>query len=192
MLMIFISIITLPFLLFKKLEKDVFYAMKDFAILVGICSAIMLIGANFVSSNLIINSLKFAVALGVFIIAITWAFKLSAKSIKTSRTSALALVVLISLSTAMLWIGSEIIEHNPDFFKNSLLFVLGLGLFLGGMGVIMWLLGKFIDKIAIGMLAIVGIIAITALATTLVLFINEFDKHTSWENIISGDYMFST
>ena len=185
-LTLFITAVSLPFLIFKKTQKDVFYAMKDFSILVAVSAAIMLIGAAFVTSSLIGKAIVFAIALGSFIIALTWAFKYSAKEIQSSIGSALGLTILVGLSTALLWLGANLVENNPSFLGNALLYVLGLGLFLGIMGGVLYLLGKFIKYIGIGMLAVAGIMTITALGTLLVLYIDAFNDKVSWLDALNG------
>jgi len=185
-LMLFVTLTMLPFLIFKKISSTVFVGARDFAILMGISTAVMLVGSLFVKDfERVKNSILFGLALGGFILIITFAFKFAAKEIKSSIGTALGFIVLVTLSTLLLYIGAEIMSEK-DTVENALIFVGVMALFIGGMGLILGLMGHFWKEIGLGLLCAVGIMAIMVVGGMLVLYINQINKEVSWGDVLEG------
>ena len=175
------------FWLSSKWIKNAIKTVKSFIILVGLSALIMLIGAYFMSTDLMYKSFEFAAALALFIALVSAAYLITNKFVKKSLLSAIEFGILIAISSAILIFVSWTVQADSNLFTNALWFGLSLFTFVVIMGGICRVLGKLWDKILIGGLVLIGILALVVLSSFVLNVIYTIVKQPKFfDTIIDG------
>ena len=138
---------------------------KEFAIIIGISAAALIIGGLFMLiPGMPLAVLGFAVILSVFMFITLFAFSFAAKKIKTAKQTAIGFSVVMLLTSAAILIGGALFLLYPGLDVMCLEFARIAALFILIFGVTIWALGK-IDKksLLVGELALAGITVIIGL-----------------------------
>lgn len=181
-LAIFITLVSLPFLIFDHIKGDVFKNAKDFSLLVTVSAGIMIIGAMFAKDfEFIKNALIFGVSLAGFIWLISLPFIwLSKKNMGMIMGTALSMSLLTIVCGGLLLTAGYLISKHPNILFGAITFAFGLALFIGIMGGIIYLLGQVATKATVYILAglafIGGIMLLTFASVALIEYIH--DKQT--------------
>lgn len=147
---------------------------KEFAKLVAYSGGIMMIGALFMMiPGLFVNSILFAVSLGIFIAAIGGAFGLATKWLKDAIDTAQQFVILVTIISAVLMIGGALMMI-PGMLEGVLYFAAITAAFLVAMvGVLSLLTLIKKDKLAQAMAAL-KVIVITLAAMAIIYGITAY------------------
>ena len=145
----------------KKAEQNA----KEFAIIIGISAAALIIGGLFMLiPGMPLAVLEFAAILSVFMFITLSAFSFAANKIKTAKQTAIGFSVVMLLTSAAILIGGALFLLYPGLDVMCLEFAGIAALFILIFGVTIWALGK-IDKksLLVGELALAGITVIIGL-----------------------------
>ena len=105
---------------------------KEFAILIGTCAAVMLLGGLIVTmyTPLLLGSLVFTGLLSLFILTTIGALNLATQGMNEAAKNAKEFAILIGVCAATMFIGGLIILNYPKIILGSLGFSLLLGAFI--------------------------------------------------------------
>ena len=184
----FIGGILLIYSIASKGFKHAFKGAKEMAILIAASALILILGTLAVQKWIDIPSLiVFTLCLAGFIFAITYAYSFFGKQIKKAIVPAILLAILTAISGFVLIMGGKYFLDNPGLATAVLEFAGILVAYIAVMGGVCFLLGKFMAKIAMGLVAMALLLAVTALATSV---IDSIAKVASQEgfllNILKG------
>ena len=180
----FITIVMIPFRLYSRIFKNAIVGAGQIALLILTCTAVMMIGALFVTSGLVGEAIEFAVLLAGFIFAVMLPFVLEGKNIKQTTKAAKAIMLLILTTTAVLMLGA--LFMNSEYAKYALEFAaLAVG-FIGILTIMIYALSKN-KHLVKGIFAMVAIVAIVALmGAALMLFSSAMQTldslNSPWES----------
>lgn len=181
-LMVFVTMMLLPLLLFSKIGGRRFKgSMRDFAILVITCTFVLMIGAFFMMTNLWKEALKFGLVLTAFMVMIMLPLfifsKIGGRRMKNTMRGFIWLIVTCTL---VLIIGALFMQI-PEFVDGAMKFALLLVGFILAIIVPIGLLGPKLNRAVRAMRWIVAIIITGTLCLMLgALFIEEY----GWENVL--------
>ena len=184
----FIGAILWIYSLASKNFKSAFKGASEMAILLGASALILILGSIAVKKWIDIPSLiVFAITLAGFIFAITYAYQLFGKEIKKSIISAIALALLTAISGLVLIMGGKYLLDNPGLDSAIMTFGILLIVYVGLMGSVCYLLGKFWKNILAGIGVMVLLLIVTALSTFVIDMISTVaSKEEFLKNIIKG------
>ena len=184
----FIGAILWIYSLASKNFKSAFKGASEMAILIGASALILILGSIAVKKWIDIPSLiVFAITLAGFIFAITYAYQLFGKEIKKSIISAIALALLTAISGLVLIMGGKYLLDNPGLDSAIMTFGILLIVYVGLMGSVCYLLGKFWKNILAGIGVMVLLLIVTALSTFVIdMIATVASKEEFLKNIIKG------
>ena len=184
----FIAAILFTYSFASKNFKSAFKGASEMAILIGASALILILGSIAVTEWIDIPSLiVFTIALAGFIFAITYAYQLFGKEIKKSIISAIALALLTAISGLVLIMGGKYLLDNPGLDSAIMTFGILLIVYVGLMGSVCYLLGKFWKNILAGIGVMVLLLIVTALSTFVIDMISTVaSKEEFLKNIIKG------
>ena len=168
--------------------KSAFKGAKEMAILIAASALILILGTIAVQKWIDIPSLiVFTLCLAGFIFAITYAYSFFGKQIKKAIVPAILLAILTAISGYVLIMGGKYFLDNPGLATAALEFAGILVAYIAVMGGVCFLLGKFMAKITIGLVAMTLLLAVTALATLVIDSIAKVASHEGFLlNILKG------
>ena len=137
---------------------------KEFAILIGISAAALLIGGLFMLiPGMPLAVLEFAGIFVLFLGITLFAYALASKHIKEAKKTAIGFGVVVLLTSIALLLGGGVFLSYPGLDIECLKFAGISALFIAIFGVAIWLLGKLKKKDLIqGELALAGIAVLIA------------------------------
>ena len=184
----FIGAILWIYSLASKNFKSAFKGASEMAILIGASALILILGSIAVTEWIDIPSLiVFTIALAGFIFAITFAYSVFGKEIKKSIISAIALALLTAISGLVLIMGGKYLLDNPGLDSAIMTFGILLIVYVGLMGSVCYLLGKFWKNILAGIGVMVLLLIVTALSTFVIdMIATVASKEEFLKNIIKG------
>ena len=184
----FIGAILWIYSLASKNFKSAFKGASEMIILIGVSALILILGSMAVTEWIDIPSLiVFTIALAGFIFAITYAYSIFGKEIKKSIISAIALALLTAISGLVLIMGGKYLLDNPGLTEAVITFAITLIVYVGLMGSVCYLLGKFWKKILAGIGVMVLLLIVTALSTFVIdMIATVASKEEFLKNIIKG------
>ena len=184
----FIGAILWIYSLASKNFESAFKGASEMAILIGASALILILGSIAVKKWIDIPSLiVFTIALAGFIFAITWAYNFFGKEIKKSIISAIALALLTAISGLVLIMGGKYLLDNPGLDSAIMTFGILLIVYVGLMGSVCYLLGKFWKNILAGIGVMALLLIVTALSTFVINMIATVaSKEEFLKNIIKG------
>ena len=184
----FIAAILFTYSFASKNFESAFKGASEMAILIGASALILILGSIAVKKWIDIPSLiVFAITLAGFIFAITYAYQLFGKEIKKSIISAIALALLTAISGLVLIMGGKYLLDNPGLDSAIMTFGILLIVYVGLMGSVCYLLGKFWKNILAGIGVMVLLLIVTALSTFVIdMIATVASKEEFLKNIIKG------
>ena len=169
----------------KRINENIDVA-KEFAILVGISAATMLIGGYLMSENpdLWLGTAIFAATLGGFIVAVTLSYSMFAKHAKKMMGAAIALTALIVVSSVCILTAGMMILDNPGLDDAIVTFAITTGGLVGAFAIMVGLLGsmKATDLVF-------GVVAVAIITAIIDNFVDTFAKINEIANIMDEDKM---
>ena len=184
----FIAAILFTYSLASKNFKSAFKGASEMIILIGVSALILILGSIAVTEWIDIPSLiVFTIALAGFIFAITFAYSVFGKEIKKSIMSAIALALLTAISGLVLIMGGKYLLDNPGLDSAIMTFGILLIVYVGLMGTVCYLLGKFWKNILAGIGVMLSLLIVTALSTFVIdMIATVASKEEFLKNIIKG------
>ena len=184
----FIAAILFTYSLASKNFKSAFKGASEMIILIGVSALILILGSIAVTEWIDIPSLiVFTIALAGFIFAITFAYSVFGKEIKKSIMSAIALALLTAISGLVLIMGGKYLLDNPELTEAVITFAITLIVYVGLMGSVCYLLGKFWKNILAGIGVMLSLLIVTALSTFVIdMIATVASKEEFLKNIIKG------
>ena len=169
----------------KRIKKNIKVA-KEFAILVGISAATMLIGGYLMSENpdLWLGTAIFAATLGGFIVAVTLSYSVFAKHAKKMMGAAIALTALIAVSAVCLLTAGMMILDNPGLDDAIVTFAITTGGLVFAFTIMVGLLGSMKAKDLV-----FGVVAVAIITAIIDNFVDTFAKVNEIANIMDEDKM---
>lgn len=165
-LIIFVTAITWAYSWASKGMEDTMGAAINLAVIIGISTLALTIGALFVlNPKLLLGAAVFAIILGAFIVAIVKVMAWADDKIKTSIESMIGLSILVAIAAGTLLIGALMFKLVPNLFMNTIVFILALTIFVGAMAGICWLLKVIKEHIEDGIEVFFGLTILMGLAT---------------------------
>ena len=165
----FISAILFTYAFASKKFKSAFKGAAEMIALIGASALILILGSIAVKEWVDIPSLiVFTIALAGFIFAVTFTYKLFGKQIEKSIIPAIALSLLTAISGLVLIMGGKYLLDNPGLTEAIINFGILLIAYVGIMGGVCYLLGKFMPKIMKGIGAMALLLIITAFSTLVI------------------------
>ena len=120
---------------------------KEFAIIIGVCAATMLIGGLFMLiPGMPLAVLEFAGIFVLFLGITLFAYALASKHIKNAKEAAIGFGVVVLLTSIALLLGGGMFIAFPGLDIECLKFAGISALFIAIFGVAIWLLGKIKKK----------------------------------------------
>ena len=184
----FIAIILFTYSSASKNFTSAFKGASEMIILIGVSALILILGSTAVTEWIDIPSLiVFTIALAGFIFAITYAYNFFGKEIKKSIMSAIALALLTAISGLVLIMGGKYLLDNPGLTEAVITFAITLIVYVGLMGSVCYLLGKFWKNILAGIGVMLSLLIVTALSTFVIdMIATVASKEEFLKNIIKG------
>ena len=184
----FIAAILFTYSSASKNFKSAFKGASEMIILIGVSALILILGSMAVTEWIDIPSLiVFTIALAGFIFAITYAYSIFGKEIKNSIISAIALALLTAISGLVLIMGGKYLLDNPGLTEAVITFAITLIVYVGLMGTVCYLLGKFWKNILAGIGVMLSLLIVTALSTFVIdMIATVASKEEFLKNIIKG------
>ena len=169
----------------KRINENIDVA-KEFAILVGISAATMLIGGYLMSENpdLWIGTAIFAGTLSVFIAVVTLSYSVFAKHAKKMMGAAIALTALIAVSAVCLLTAGMMILDNPGLDDAIVTFAITTGGLVFAFTIMVGLLGNMKAKDLV-----FGVVAVAIITAIIDNFVDTFAKINEIANIMDEDKM---
>ena len=169
----------------KRINENIDVA-KDFAILVGISAATLLIGGYIMSENpdLWIGTAIFAGTLSVFIAVVTLSYSMFAKHAKKMMGAAIALTALIAVSAVCLLTAGMMILDNPGLDDAIVTFAITTGGLVFAFTIMVGLLGSMKAKDLV-----FGVVAVAIITAIIDNFVDTFAKVNEIANIMDEDKM---
>lgn len=159
MLTLFVGGILAVYWLASKFIEDALEVSKEFVMLVGVSALALTLGALFITDGWrALGAIGFGIILSGFVIAISWAYKFAAKNLKQDMMSAVALIELVGISTAVLLLGGAfmLIKNMP---KAVMQFAVILGGFIVGISFAFGYAAKhFNEKLKAAMIGLLGLV----------------------------------
>jgi len=184
----FIGGILLIYSIASKGFKNAFKGAKEMVILIAASALILILGALAVQKWIDIPSLiVFTLLLAGFIFAITYTYGVFGKQIKKSIVPAIALALLTAISGLVLIMGGKYILDNPGLLGAVIEFAGILIVYTALMGGVCFLLGKFMAKIVMGIVAMGLLLIVTSFATSVIDKITTVASQEGFlKNILKG------
>jgi len=157
---VFVAFIGLAYSIFTNIGgKKMIKSAKELNRLIVISAATLIIGGLFMLiPGMPLATLEFAIMLGVFIGAVTYAFAYAAKKLKKGTMGAMiALTALVVASSIVMLAGGLLMINYPDLIWGIPVFLFYLALMIAGMIGLSLLANRFKKQIGLGLLAIAGI-----------------------------------
>ena len=169
----------------KRINENIDVA-KEFAILVGISAATMLIGGYLMSENpdLWLGTAIFAATLGGFIVAVTLSYSMFAKHAKKMMGAAIALTALIVVSSVCILTAGMMILDNPGLDDAIVTFAITTGGLVFAFTIMVGLLGSMKAKDLV-----FGVVAVAIITAIIDNFVDTFAKVNEIANIMDEDKM---
>ena len=169
----------------KRINENIDVA-KEFAILVGISAATLLIGGYLMSENpdLWIGTAIFAGTLSVFIAVVTLSYSVFAKHAKKMMGAAIALTALIAVSAVCLLTAGMMILDNPGLDDAIVTFAITTGGLVFAFTIMVGLLGNMKAKDLV-----FGVVAVAIITAIIDNFVDTFAKINEIANIMDEDKM---
>lgn len=181
---VFILLVISPFLLFSKFSGDLDKSVKAIMYLVITCTLILMVGALFMLTGFAEEAIKFGLMVSGFIWLVSLPFLLFGRRIEDSASAILAVLALVVVSTLILTLGAMFM--TTKYGEQVLPFAAILVGFVGAMGLIAFLLGKFQKDIWIGVATMAGVALITYITCEAFTVLGEaFTKFGDWENALA-------
>ena len=105
-LMLFITAVLLPFILFSKFFTEAMKSASQIAILIGVCALVMMLGAVFMLSGLVGEALLFGLALAGFIFIVLIPFVLLGAFLPKAIESAKDIMILVIGCALVMMVGA--------------------------------------------------------------------------------------
>ena len=167
--------------------KKLMMKATQFGILVAMLAGIMLIGAAFMFiPGMFVNSLKFAIVLGIFMAAVCFTIKFTIGKLKAQKImpNVIAFAIIVAICGAVLLIGASIL-NDDGMIESALAFAAISIVFIGAFALIVYLLGKIkLKNLITGIVALAIITAIIWALSEIFVTIAEIANMASFWDII--------
>lgn len=164
-LMLFITALLLPFVLFSKFFTEAMKSAAQIAILIGVCALVMMLGAVFMLSGLVGEALLFGLALAGFIFIVLIPFVLLGGFLPKAMESAKDIMILVVGCALVMMIGA--LFMLTGLWKEALGFGLILAVFIAGVMLPFIFFAYFAADISKSVKAITSLIITCALILVL-------------------------